>query len=98
MHTRTGRIILWVVSGVSALMLLRVVSLLMAADPTHPFVQFLHWFTDPLVWPVAWLDAAQPQVGVRFERGTLLLAGSLLLIALISGWAIRKDAQRGRGA
>ncbi len=72
-------------SGI-ALLLARVVALLFAADPSQPFVQLLLWITAPLLVLVAWIDRCQPATGVRFERGTLLLAGVLLLGGVLLAW------------
>jgi len=70
-------------SGSVALLLARVVALLFAADPNQPFVRLLLGATRPLLVLVAWIDCNQPTAGVRFERGTLLLAGALLLLGAV---------------
>lgn len=76
-------------SVIIALLLARVVALLFAADPTQPFVQFVVWITQPLLIPLAWIDANQPTVGVRFERGTLILAVLIVLLVGV-GAALRR--------
>lgn len=72
------RLSLTLASSLVALLLARVVGLLLAADPAHPFMRFIVAATAPLLLPVAWIDAAQPTTGVRFERGTALLALAIL--------------------
>lgn len=80
-------------SIVLALLVSRLLTWLFAADPTHPFVQVIRALTAPLVWPLAWLDAAQPTYGVRFERGTLVLV-LIVLLALITGAVMLRRRQR----
>jgi LPXTG-motif cell wall-anchored protein len=76
-----------------ALLLARVVALLLAADPSQPFVQLLQQVTAPLLIFVRWIDRNQPTTGVRFERGTLGLAGLLLIgtILMLLWQRRRKD-------
>jgi hypothetical protein len=83
-----------VVSIVTALLLARVGMVLMAADPAHPFVRAVSTLTAPLLAPVNWIDAQQPRYGVRFERGTLLLAGALPL-ALVAARRWRRPQREG---
>lgn len=58
---------------VCALLTVRVIVLLFAARPDNASVLLILNISDVLVWPLAWIDAAQPQYGARFERGTLLM-------------------------
>lgn len=76
-------IVLATISSVIALLLMRVGTLLLAADPMHPFVIMLRAITEPIIVPLAWIDAYQPRTGVRFERGTLLLAGGLIVATVV---------------
>lgn len=71
----------------SALLVARLIVLLMAARPDNAGVAALLTLTDYVVWPVRWIDAAQPVFGSRFERGTLLIIACLLL-------ALRQVARR----
>jgi hypothetical protein len=90
------RISLVLASSLIALLLARVVALLLAADPAHPFVRMVLALTAPLVLPVAWIDELQPTTGVRFERGTTLLALGILA-ALAAGLAYRSRRRRANG-
>lgn len=72
-----------IISIVTGLLLVRLVMLLMAADPASPFVRLVLALTAPLVSPLAWLDANQPTFGVRFERGTLFLVCLLMMVGTI---------------
>lgn len=56
-----------------ALLTVRLIVLLFAARPDNSSLSFILNISDVLVWPLAWLDATQPQFGARFERGTLLM-------------------------
>ena len=62
-----------VLALVCALLTVRLIVLLFAARPDNSSLSFILNISDMLVWPVAWLDATQPQFGARFERGTLLM-------------------------
>ncbi len=68
----------------------------MAADPLHPFVRAITWLTQPLVWPLAWLDRSQPQTGVRFERAPWLIILDLLLLSACLNYIWRRK-ERARG-
>ena len=62
-----------VLALVCALLTVRLIVLLFAARPDNSSLSFILNISDMLVWPLAWLDATQPQFGARFERGTLLM-------------------------
>ncbi|MEY2844596.1 MAG: hypothetical protein RL076_142 [Chloroflexota bacterium] len=62
-----------VLALVCALLTVRLIVLLFAARPDNSSLSFILNISDVLVWPLAWLDATQPQFGARFERGTLLM-------------------------
>lgn len=82
-----------IVSVLIGVLLARLLLLLLAADPQHPFVVVVLAITEPFVWPLAWLDARQPRYGVRFERATFLLALGLWVATAISlRW--RRKAER----
>ena len=86
-------IVVGIVSVVIGVLLARLLLLLLAADPQHPFVVVVLAITQPLVWPLAWLDARQPRYGVRFERATFLLAlGLWITTAMSLHW--RRKAER----
>ena len=89
MHKPAIKYGLGLASIIVALLLARLVALLFAADPSQPFVQFVVWITQPLLLPVAWIDAHQPTIGVRFERGTLILAVLIVLLVGV-GSALRR--------
>ena len=86
MQRHRFNLLLLLLSGSIALLLARVVALLFDADRSQPFVQLLLRVTAPLLALVAWIDRGQPTAGVRFERGTLLLAGALLLARALLAW------------
>lgn len=56
-----------------ALLTVRLIALLFAARPDNSALLLMLNISDVLVWPLAWIDATQPQFGARFERGTLLM-------------------------
>lgn len=62
-----------VLALVCALLTVRVIALLFAARPDNSALLLMLNISDVLVWPLAWIDATQPQFGARFERGTLLM-------------------------
>ena len=63
-------------------MLSRMMLLLFAARPDNVGVQVVLWLSQWLYLPFGWIDAGQPVIGARFERGALLAA----LICLIIAW------------
>lgn len=63
-----------------ALLLVRLLLRLLAARPDNPVVALLLAVSQPLVAPLRWLDAGQPQFGATLELSTLTL---LLLLPLI---------------
>lgn len=69
MARQAGRIVL---ASAAAVLCARLVLLLLAARPDNPGVVLLLALSDPLVWPVTWIDQLQPVYGARFERGTLV--------------------------
>lgn len=62
-----------VLALVCALLTVRLIVLLFAARPDNSALLLMLNISDLLVWPLAWIDATQPQFGARFERGTLLM-------------------------
>lgn len=62
-----------VLALVCALLTVRLIALLFAARPDNSALLLMLNISDVLVWPLAWIDATQPQFGARFERGTLLM-------------------------
>lgn len=62
-----------VLALVCALLTVRLIVLLFAARPDNSALLLMLNISDVLVWPLAWIDATQPQFGARFERGTLLM-------------------------
>lgn len=63
-----------------ALLLARLVARLLAARPDNPFVSVLYAITEPLVLPLAVLDAQQPRFGSVFELSTLALVAVVPLL------------------
>jgi uncharacterized protein YggT (Ycf19 family) len=81
---------------VEALLLARFLLRLFAARPDNPVVQAVFGITEPLVAPLALLDAGQPQFGAVLEFSTLVLV--VVLPALVIGagrWARRASVQAG---
>lgn len=63
-----------------ALLLVRLLLRLLAARPDNLAVALVLAVTQPLVAPLRWLDAGQPQFGATLELSTLgLLVGLLVL-------------------
>ncbi|MFD3164692.1 hypothetical protein [Herpetosiphon sp. NSE202] len=85
----------WLLAAGLSLLIARLVLLLFAANPAQPFTQLILWLSQALVWPLAWLDAAQPQTGVRFERGTFLLI--VLGMLGIGIWQLRQARRTTHG-
>ncbi len=74
------RQIVWLIALLCALLIARLCILLFAARPDNFGVGVLLSVTNGIVWPLAWIDATQPQFGARFERGTLCL----IIVGLIA--------------
>ncbi len=85
----------WLLAGGLSLLIARLVLLLFAANPEQPFTQLILWASQALVWPLAWLDQAQPQTGVRFERGTFLLI--VLGLVATSMWQLLQTRRTTHG-
>lgn len=90
MHAR--HITAYLIGGVQALLLARLVLRLLAARPDNPFVQALLWATAPLAAPLAFLDSGQPRFGAVLEFSTL----ALFLLLLVVGVALSKLGRRSR--
>jgi uncharacterized protein YggT (Ycf19 family) len=89
-----SRLVAWGTGAVEALLLARLLARLLAARPDNPAVQALYWLTDPLVFPLRWLDAQQPQFGAVFELSTLTLALLVLLVGFVL-WRLVTPHDRG---
>lgn len=76
------------VGAITGALLLRLVALLFAARPDHPFVAILLALTAPLTAPFRALDryAGQPQIGARLELATLAALVIVLVIAGMAQW------------
>ncbi len=72
-----------------ALLLVRLLLRLLAARPDNPVVALVLRVTQPLVAPLRWLDAAQPQFGATLELSTLLL----LVLLPVLGYALWRLAR-----
>jgi hypothetical protein len=85
MHHNTiilRHIIAYMLGGIEALLLARLVLRLLAARPDNPIFAALFAVTAPP--PVlGWLDAGQPRFGATLEFSTLALIVLLLLAGLI---------------
>lgn len=95
MHIPLQKLVVGAASAIVALLLARLGMLLLAADPAAPFVRLVLALTDPLLLPLAWLDAGQPHTGVRFERAPLLLAGLIWLVTAAGLHWQGKDTRHG---
>jgi hypothetical protein len=81
-------IIAYLIGGVEALLLARLLLRLLAARPDNPFVRAFLGATAPLIAPLVALDARQPRFGSTLEFSTLAL---FLLIGIVGvvislGW------------
>ncbi|NOK73760.1 MAG: hypothetical protein GFH24_608298n67 [Chloroflexi bacterium AL-N5] len=65
--------IVWFISIVETLLIIRFVLRLLAARPDHPVVSSVYAITTPLIQPFAALDSGQPQFGAMLELSTLVL-------------------------
>jgi uncharacterized protein YggT (Ycf19 family) len=83
LHSLQARhIIAYVLGGISALLLARLVLRLVAARPDNPIFAALFAITTP-PRALAALDAGQPQFGAVLEFSTLALIIALLLAMLL---------------
>ena len=80
---RIRPIVAYVVGGLDALLLARLVLRLFAARPANPFVQALLAVTAPLVAPLAFLDANQPRFGAVLEFSTLVCILLLFIVGMV---------------
>jgi hypothetical protein len=87
---RARHIIAYLIGGIEALLLARLLLRLLAARPDNPFVQALLWATTPLAAPLAFLDSGQPRFGAVLEFSTL----ALFLLLLVAGVALGKLGRR----
>jgi hypothetical protein len=86
-------IIAYILGGVEALLLARLVLRLLAARPDNPVIATLFALTPP-PRALAWLDAGQPRFGATLEFSTLALIVLLLFAALLlrRAWKVRVRA------
>ena len=85
-------IIAYIIGGVEALLLARLVLRLLAARPDNPIFAALFALTPP-PRALAWLDAGQPRFGATLEFSTLALIVLLLIAGLIMGRAWKTRAR-----
>jgi YggT family protein len=90
---RVRHIVTYIIGGMEALLLARLVLRLFAARPDNPFVQTFLAVTGPLLTPMAFLDAGQPRYGATLELSTLALVMLLALAGLAIG-LLRRSADR----
>jgi YggT family protein len=77
--------LIWLLFGfLEAMIGLRVVLKLMAANPNNPFAQMIYRFTDLFLWPFRGLTIAPSFEGMVLEIPAII---ALLVIALV-GWLI----------
>jgi hypothetical protein len=85
-------IIAYIIGGVEALLLARLVLRLLAARPDNPVIAALFAMTPP-PRALVWLDAGQPRFGATLEFSTLALIVLLLIAGLIMGRAWKTRAR-----
>jgi hypothetical protein len=84
MHRVNARTaLIWVSGAAEGLLIARLVLRLFAARPDNPVVAALIAVTEPLRWPLAALDVAQPQFGAVLEISTLSLVVLLPALAAV---------------
>jgi uncharacterized protein YggT (Ycf19 family) len=76
-------ILTYLLGGLGALLLARLLLSLLAARPDNPVFQALFGLTAPLVAPLRFLDAGQPRFGAVLELSTLALFLLLMVLALV---------------
>lgn len=74
LRLKTDLLLVYLVAATEALLLTRLVLKLFAARPDHPVVSLVFALTNPLVRPLAALDASQPRFGAVLEFSTLVCA------------------------
>lgn len=85
MHTRPDIRCRVMISGaalVTALLITRLIARLLAARPDNPAIALIYGLTEPLIWPLRWLDAQQPRFGAVLEWSTL----AAILVCILLGW------------
>jgi uncharacterized protein YggT (Ycf19 family) len=80
-------IVIYLLGGLQALLLARLLLSLLAARPDNPAFSALFVLTSPLVAPLRFLDAGQPRFGAVLELSTLALF-LLLSVAAIVLWSV----------
>jgi len=89
---RIRHIVAYLLGGVEALLLARIVLRLLAMRPDNAFGEALLYATAPLVAPLVALDAGQPRYGATLELASLALF--LLLALLLAGLGIQRRNKR----
>lgn len=79
----------WVVGAVGALLLARLLARLLAGRAENPVLHLLYKASDPLVAPLALLNAGQPHFGAVLEVSTLV-ALVLLLVIGYGAWRLSR--------
>jgi YggT family protein len=79
--------------ALEALLLARLLARLLAARIENPAIAALYMLSDPLIWPLAALDAGQPRFGSTLELSTLTLALCVPALAFGIWKLIAHDAQ-----
>jgi TctA family transporter len=84
------RVTTWVWGCVEAFLVVRLLSRLLAARPDNPVIDALYKITDPLIWPLIFLDTEQPRFGAVLELSTLVLT----IVIPILGYALWRLGHR----
>lgn len=86
---RTG--VAWLVGATVGGLSARLVVRLLAGRPDNPVFRALNAASDPLVAPLAFLDAGQPRFGAVLEFSTL----AAILIVLAAGYVLWQMLPKG---
>lgn len=87
-----------VLTGVLIMLLLpRLVAQLLASRPDNLVFQVLYAVTDPLVWPLRFLDAQQPRFGAVLELSALAAVPLLSVLGYGIWWMGVRTKSDGTG-
>ncbi len=71
----------WATGMIEALLVVRLLARLLAARPDNPAIQLLYRISTPLIQPLDFLDATQPDYGAVLELSTLVLVMAIPLLS-----------------
>ena len=81
---KATRLIWWITGVIEALIGIRVLLKMMAANPGNPFADFIYSLTDLLLWPFSGLTATPSSGGVVLEVSSVIA----MIIYMLVAWLV----------